>query len=76
MAHKRSADNQAFGRAVREVRVERGLSQEALAARVGLARSTVGAIERGEVNVLYTVILRLAAGLDMTPGELLTQAGL
>ena len=76
MAHKKSADNQALGRAVQEVRVERGLSQEALAARVELARSTVGAIERGEVNVLYTVILRLAAGLDVTVAELLTRAGL
>jgi XRE family transcriptional regulator, regulator of sulfur utilization len=73
---RKSVENQAFGRAVREVRVERGLSQEALAARVGLARGTVGAIERGEVNVLYTVILKLAAGLDMTAVELLTRAGL
>ena len=46
----------AFGRKVREIRKEQGLSQEALAARAGLDRSYMGHIERGEKNVTLTKI--------------------
>jgi transcriptional regulator with XRE-family HTH domain len=42
-----SADHQAFGRTIRELREERGISQEELAHRCGLDRSYMGATERG-----------------------------
>jgi transcriptional regulator with XRE-family HTH domain len=76
MAGKKSDDNEAFGRAVQEVRSERGLSREAFAARVELDPRQIEAIERGEVNVVYTLILRLARGLDMQPVDLLVRAGI
>lgn len=41
----------AFGSAVRELRLSRNLSQEALADLAGLDRSYTGGIERGEHNV-------------------------
>jgi transcriptional regulator with XRE-family HTH domain len=51
MPSRKSAANQALGEALRTIRHERGLNQEAFAAHAGLARSNYGAIERGEFNV-------------------------
>jgi transcriptional regulator with XRE-family HTH domain len=62
---------QRFGAHVRELRRERGISQERLAALAGLDRTYVGGIERGERNVALVNILKLARGLDVEPGELL-----
>jgi transcriptional regulator with XRE-family HTH domain len=75
MAGKKS-DDEAFGRAVQEVRIERGLSREVVAARAELDRRDLATLERGEVNVVYTLILRLARALDMSPVELLDRAGI
>jgi transcriptional regulator with XRE-family HTH domain len=61
-----SADHQALGRAIRELRKERGISQEELAHRCGLDRSYMGATERGERNISLKVILRIADGLDIS----------
>ncbi|HST33522.1 MAG TPA: helix-turn-helix transcriptional regulator [Solirubrobacteraceae bacterium] len=52
MARKNSAQSAAFGAAVRAVRMDRGYSQEGLAARAGIDRSYCGAIERGGVQCL------------------------
>jgi len=59
-----------FGNTVRQLRLQRGLSQEDLAASSGLHRTYVGGIERGERNIGLINILRLAAVLDIQPGEL------
>jgi transcriptional regulator with XRE-family HTH domain len=71
----KSADNIAFGAAMRLERQERGYSQEALAQRIGLEQRDVEAIERGEGNVTYLMILRIARGLRMSPVELAIRAG-
>ena len=76
MPRKRSAVTIAFGRAVREVRVERLFAQEAFAAHAGMDRSYYGAIERGEFNVSLDTMVKLAAGLDTTVSQLLRRAGL
>lgn len=73
MPHKTAA-NQAFGRAVREARTERGFTQEAFAARVELDRSYFGAIERGEYNVSYLTVLKIARGLGMRAADLMERA--
>lgn len=73
MARKKT---EAFGRAVRAARVERGFVQEEAAARVGLDRSYFGAIERGEYNVSYLTVLKIARGLNMPPTELILRAEL
>lgn len=59
-----------FGRRVRALREARGLSQEALAHHVGLHRTYVGAIERGERNVSLINIARLADGLSVPVAHL------
>lgn len=60
-----------FGRRVRQLRVERGVSQEAFAHQVKIDRSYYGSIERGERNVSLENICLIAAGLGVPPSELL-----
>lgn len=55
----------AFGRAIRELRKEKGLSQEAFADLAGIDRSYMGHIERGEKNVTLTKIYQIADALGM-----------
>jgi transcriptional regulator with XRE-family HTH domain len=51
-------------------RLELGLSQMALAERIGLHFTFVGEVERGERNLSLASLLRLAQGLDIDPGVL------
>jgi transcriptional regulator with XRE-family HTH domain len=74
-ADKAAADNIAFGAAMRLEREARGYSPEAFVQRVELETSKVEAIERGEGNVTYLMILRIARGLDMSPVEFVIRAG-
>ncbi len=76
MARKKTPTTIAFGRAVREVRVERGFGQETFAAHAGLDRSYYGAIERGEFNVSLSTILKVADALGVRGSELLRRARL
>jgi transcriptional regulator with XRE-family HTH domain len=59
-----------FGRRVRAAREALGLSQEALSEIVGVHRTMIGTIERGEVGPTLTTIVRIAEGLAIDPGEL------
>lgn len=61
----------AFGQRVRQLRTARGVSQEALALQTGIARSYMGGIERGEKNPALDHIVRIAAGLDVQPADLM-----
>jgi transcriptional regulator with XRE-family HTH domain len=60
-----------FGRRVRQLREEQGLSQEALADRCGVHWTFLGQVERGQRSIRLDNILRIAAGLDVRPGRLL-----
>jgi transcriptional regulator with XRE-family HTH domain len=70
---KGSPELVALGGAIRELRAERGLSQEALADNAGMHRTYVGGIERGERNVAFMNILNLAGALGVSSAELLTR---
>lgn len=59
-----------FGNRVRQLRKNRGWSQEEFAHRVGLDRSYMGGVERGERNVSLENICRIAMALDVAPAEL------
>ena len=65
-----SPEHRALGRAVRETRGRRGLSQELLGERSGLHRNYVGAIERAEINPTFRIVLAVAHGLDVPMSEL------
>jgi transcriptional regulator with XRE-family HTH domain len=71
---ERSQAHAALGRAIREHREVRGLSQEELGFRSGLHRTYVGGIERGERNPSFTNILRVADALGVSASELLARA--
>jgi transcriptional regulator with XRE-family HTH domain len=64
-----SREHIALGRAVRELRARRGLSQEQLGFRCDLHRNYVGAIERGEINPTFRVLLKLERGLQLPLSE-------
>lgn len=70
----RSAQLLALGRALRSLREERGLSQEAFALEAGVHRTYVGGIERGERNPSFSSLLRLAAALDVPPSVIVRAA--
>lgn len=63
----------AFGTAVRRLRTQRGWSQEEFADRVGVHRTYMGAIERGERNLSLVNIGRIAAGLQMSLAALMAE---
>lgn len=60
----------AFGERVRDVRKDRGLSQEALALACALDRTYIGGVERGERNISLINIYKIAKALDQKPAEL------
>lgn len=65
-----------LGRAVRARRAQQALSQEALADAAGIDRSHMGKIERGERNVTFLNIARIASALGCKPSDLLLDADL
>lgn len=61
----------ALGRNLRGLRVARGLSQESLADALGVHRTYMGGLERGERNPTLRSVERIAARLDVDPLALL-----
>jgi transcriptional regulator with XRE-family HTH domain len=55
-----------FGKTVRRLRQERGISQEAFAAAAKIGRSYMGRIERGTVNISIDNIQKIVKALGLT----------
>jgi transcriptional regulator with XRE-family HTH domain len=55
----------ALGQRIRELRTERGYSQESFADKCGVHRTFMGTVERGESNLSFQNIARVAATLGV-----------
>jgi DNA-binding XRE family transcriptional regulator/DNA-binding CsgD family transcriptional regulator len=67
LADAKDPDLVDFGARLRQLRQAAALTQEELAHQAGLHWTYVGQIERGERNLTYKNLLRLAHGLDLAP---------
>src|SRR3954451_6514586 len=72
MRHSRdtSAAGELLGARIREVRLKRGLSQQALAERVGIPQTHVSAMELGIQFPNLLTVLRLAVALECKANDL------
>jgi DNA-binding XRE family transcriptional regulator len=75
-AAQKSVVCQRFGQAVRVTRERAAYSQDKFAAHADMDRSYFGAIERGEVNVSLSTIIKIATALDTKPSALFRLASL
>ncbi len=58
-----------FGKKLKQLRTEKGISQESLALAADLDRTYIPSIEKGERNVSITVVEKLAKALDVSITE-------
>lgn len=61
---------------LKEVRLNRGISQEDLAYMCGLNRNYIGIIEKGQTNISLKVFLKLCKGLNENPADILKEVDL
>jgi len=60
----------ALGKALRQLREKRGLTQEALAHEAGITTGSLSLIERGQRNPAWGTVSRIAGALDSSMGEI------
>jgi len=63
-----------LGHAIRRLRSAKGFSQEGFADHVGLHRTYIGSVERGEKNISLDNIERIAKALGLNSADLLHEA--
>jgi len=56
----------ALGKAIRQLREKKGLTQEAVAHDAGITTATLGVIERGLSNPTWATVKAIAAALDVS----------
>lgn len=65
-----------LGAAIRAARLDKQLSQEALADKANIDRSYIGGIERGEHNVALINLMKIADALEMKLSDMLISCNL
>lgn len=65
---------ESLGEAVRARRRELGLSQDAFADKVGLHRTYIGGVERGERNLGAKNLIKISQALHLKVSELISAA--
>ncbi len=67
-----TADPCEIGLRVARTRLQKGLSQESLAEKIHITRTSIGKLERGESMPRLNTLLALSKVLDISPEWLLT----
>lgn len=74
MTSSRTRFSAVFNQVIRQRRLDRGLSQEALSELAEIDRTYVGLLERGKRSAGLDVAKKLATALDVTLAELIADA--
>jgi len=69
-SHEAKTIEESLGEILRQLRKERGLSQEELALESGYHRTYISLLERGQKNPLLRTIFELAKALEVAPSEI------
>jgi transcriptional regulator with XRE-family HTH domain len=71
-----SKELKALGATIRGLRIDFGYSQESFADEVGIDRSYLGGIERGEHNLALMNLLKISKALKLSMSQLIAAAKL
>ena len=71
---RRHEPQEALGRAIRQLRDERGLKQKELARAADMDVTAISHIERGRSNPAWGTVKRIATALDVTVSEVAARA--
>ena len=66
-------DNYAVGKAIRDLRKEKGISQDVLSGFAGIARTHLTMIENGTKQANFETLWKIALALDIRPSELVAR---
>ena len=66
-------DNFAVGKAIRDLRKEKGISQDVLSGFAGIARTHLTMIENGTKQANFEMLWKIALALDIRPSELVAR---
>jgi transcriptional regulator with XRE-family HTH domain len=66
----------AFGKVIREMRLDAGLTQEQLGLEAGLRRTFVSLLELGQQQPSLTSLFKIATALGVTPSEIVRRTEL
>ena len=66
-------DNFAVGKAIRDLRKEKGISQDVLSGFAGIARTHLTMIENGKKQANFETLWKIALSLDIRPSELVAR---
>lgn len=65
-----------LGHSIRAFRVRNGISQDVLADKSELHRSYIGSVERGERNICFKNLEKIASAMEISIHEILKNADL
>ena len=66
-------DNFAVGKAIRDLRKEKGISQDVLSGFAGIARTHLTMSENGTKQANFETLWKIALALDIRPSELVAR---
>ena len=62
-----------FGKHLKQIRLEKGLTLLELEVRTGINEGDISKIENGKKNLAFTTLIKLATGLEISSSKLLAK---